>query len=36
MELLRDGVVDAEHYLGGGFLSLTSLLFCEEYTSIKG
>jgi hypothetical protein len=36
MELLRNGVVNAEYYLGGGFSSLTSLLFYEGYTSIEG
>jgi hypothetical protein len=36
MGLLRDGVVDAEHYLEDGFPSLTFLLFYEEYTSIEG
>jgi hypothetical protein len=36
MWLLEMGLLNAKHYLRGGFAqALTFLLFCEEYASIE-
>jgi hypothetical protein len=35
VRVLKSGVIDAEHYLGGGFPLTYFSTFCEGYTTLK-